>query len=76
MKGSCREIDEGGVRRGIARMTRRRRRCRLDPGLKAPPVSNFDCEKDNSAFNLNPGFLSLRHYTRRGTARQLARVRQ
>ena len=28
-------------------------RCKLDPGLKAPPVSKFDCDKDNTAFNLN-----------------------
>ena len=30
------------------------RRCKLDPGLKAPLVSKFDCENGyNSAFNLN-----------------------
>ena len=40
-------------------------RCKLDPGLtpasKRRPVSNFDCEKDDSAFNLTPTccFLSL-----------------
>ena len=40
------------------------RRCKLDPGLKAPLVSKFDCEKGhNSSFNLNlVVFLSLRHY--------------
>ena len=26
-------------------------RCKLDPGLKAPPVSNFDCEKDTTALS-------------------------
>ena len=39
------------------------RRCKLDPSLKTHPVSNFDGEKDKSAFNLNPGFLSVRHYS-------------
>ena len=43
------------------------RQCKLDPGLKAHLVSNFDCEKGhNSAFNFqlfNPLFcLSLRRY--------------
>ena len=41
---------------------------KLDPGLKARLVSNFDCEKDttvDSGFNLNPALvlLSLRRYT-------------
>ena len=42
-----------------------RRRCKLDPGLNANRVSNFDCEKkDDSAFNLKPLVrLSLRPYT-------------
>ena len=39
------------------------RRCKLDPGLKAHTVSSLDTRKDISAFNLNPGFLSLCHYT-------------
>ena len=36
-----------------------------NPGLKAPLVSNFDCEKyANGAFNLEPGLvLSLRQYS-------------
>ena len=39
-------------------------RCKLDPSLKAPVLSNFDCENDNIAFDLKPpGFLSLHHYT-------------
>ena len=29
----------------------------IDPGLKAPLVSKFDAEKDNSAFNLNLDFF-------------------
>ena len=34
-----------------------------DPTLKAPCFQNFDCEMDNSAFNLNPVvFLSLHSY--------------
>ena len=32
-------------------------RCKLHPGLKASPVPKFDCEKDNSAFNLKPGWF-------------------
>ena len=31
--------------------------------LESTPVSKFDCDEDDSAFNLNPDFfLSLRHY--------------
>ena len=37
------------------------RRCKLDPGLKAPPrFQKFDCEKRiHSAFNLNPAVPEL-----------------
>ena len=35
-------------------------------------LSNFDCENDNSAFNLKPDyFLSLRHYAVAGGRRRL-----
>ena len=63
-----------GVRRRRARPPGHgegRRRCAVDPSLKAQPVSKFDTgkvskfdtEKDNIAFNLNLVFLSLRLYT-------------
>ena len=39
------------------------RRCKLDPSLKAHPVSKSDTEKDTQCFQIEPGFLSLRHYT-------------
>ena len=42
------------------------RRCKLDPGLKAPLTrfSNFDCLKDTQRFQLEPPFvfLNLCHY--------------
>ena len=39
-------------------------RCKLDPSLKAPRFQIFMMKKVHSAFNLNPCFLSLRHYTK------------
>ena len=42
-------------------------RCKLHPGLKAPPVSNFDSENDSSAFNLNLCLWSLRHCSKVAT---------
>ena len=36
-----------------------RGRCKLDPGsidINLPPVSKFDRENDNSAFNMEPDF--------------------
>ena len=49
------------------------RRCKLDPSLKAPPVSKSDTEKDNSAFNLNlvPELAPLQH----GFVRRVHQVR-
>ena len=42
-------------------------RCKLDPGLKAPWIQRFKLMKRNflstCPFNLEPGSLSLRHYT-------------
>ena len=32
------------------------------PWLESTRLSSFDCEKDNSAFKVKPGFLSVRRY--------------
>ena len=47
---------------------RRAGRCKSDPSLKATYlVSNFDCEKDNGAFHLNPVSELCTHPWRRAT---------
>ena len=42
------------------------RRCKLDPGLKAPGFKISNLMKIKLAFNLNLVFLSLRHYIEGG----------
>ena len=50
IRAGCGAIPDGGG------AVRGRGGCELDPSLKAPPVSKFDCETghNKSAFNLNP----------------------
>ena len=57
------DLSEADVKRILIPLPNKvRRRCKLDPSLKArqPPVSNFDCEKDTTVLSTRtPLFLSL-----------------
>ena len=63
-------------RSGCAGSTIRWGSASLTPAFESTPVSKFDCEKDNSAFNLNPGFPSLRRYISEGRHDSAVRARR
>ena len=49
-------LKKGGVKLQVTKVER----CKLNPGLKAPPgFTKFDCEKKDVTvlFNLKPGFI-------------------
>ena len=52
----------GGSRAHLRLLRIQARRCKLDPGLKAPRFQSLIAERIHGAFNLNPLFSSLRHY--------------
>ena len=52
------------------------RRCKLNPKLESTRFQIFNLNEEKLAFNLKPGFLSLRRYTPGPEAWRVAAVRR